>query len=45
MERTSFLQTDEKRKKNNEEDKGLGRGRQGAGKKMEEQSVETEASK
>ena len=45
MERTSFLQTDEKRKKNTEEEKGLGRGRQGAGKKTEEPSVETDRSK
>ena len=41
MERTSFLQKDEKRKKNNEEDKGWRRGRQGTGKKTEEESVET----
>ena len=42
MERTSFLQKDEKRKKNNEVDKGWGRGRQGTGKKTEEESVETD---
>ena len=41
MERTSFLQKDEKRKKNNEEDKGWRRGRQGTGKKTQEGSVET----
>lgn len=42
VERTSFLQKDEKRKKNNEVDKGWGRGRQGTGKKTEEESVETD---